>query len=158
MPSVRGSRPPGRGGWLPGGRPGALRRLRWPRPRHRQLSSFSPSPSPLAPTAFHREGHPGCDAGAGGGAPPRPQLRRHRAGKPLRLFIRARAPPRATNPPTRRLGGLPTSLKNFFMRHIDLFRLGHWFFSFFSLPDADLTLLRLFCLFSLPADHAGPDR
>ena len=39
-----------------------------------------PHPSPSTDAAFHRESHQGGDARAGRGSPPRPQLRRHRAG------------------------------------------------------------------------------
>ena len=44
-----------------------------------------PHPSPSTDAAFHRESHQGRDARAGGGSPPRPQLRRHRAGTRTRL-------------------------------------------------------------------------
>ena len=43
------------------------------------------SPLPSTDAAFHRESHQGRDARAGRGSPPRPQLRRHRAGTRTRL-------------------------------------------------------------------------
>ena len=58
-----------------------------------------PHPSPSTDAAFHRESHQGRDACAGRGSPPRPQLRRHRAG------TRTRLPPLPLHTPRRTVTG-----------------------------------------------------
>ena len=84
----------GSGGSRPRGRAPPRDALRREKPDSRTCAScrgrrgFLPDPSsplPSTDAAFHRESHQGGDARAGRGSPPRPQLRRHRAGTRTRL-------------------------------------------------------------------------
>ena len=98
----------GSGGSRPRGRAPPRDALRREKPDSRTCAScrgrrgFLPDPSsplPSTDAAFHRESHQGGDARAGRGSPPRPQLRRHRAG------TRTRLPPLPLHTPRRTVTG-----------------------------------------------------
>lgn len=109
------------------------------------LTFFTLPPPPFSPTALHREGHQGCHAGPGGGPPPRPQLRRHRAGESA-----PRRPSRSSRFPLDRVP----------LQESEDLGLGQWCLSFHPLsrrtsmnPTADVPPIP-----PPPADHARSHR